>query len=395
LDQNCGGLIFDIKGDFQKAVMKFSAQTQRTVTTIGPGFEKMNLLASLTPEVAASFLKSAFLLSNKSHNDGFWIDTAAELCRNALGVLSFLPAHYSLQGLYRYLFNEEDRLAIDRELNTILPSLDEKRSHLMDAYWQYQERIFDSFDSKVKAGVYATIAQVLSPFNHPELVEAFCSMNKSHVPMEAVLDGAVYLVSLPLSVWGLGGKVVYNLIKLRFYNVMQQRSTQPTWNQERPVFFMCDEFQEIVSASKDGLSDLNFWDKSRSSKTIGVISAQAISSFYASIGDRDITHALLQNFRQKICFKTEDTSTLHYFHNLADKVETVRKSYSESSSSQSHSATFSGSTSTSSSVNTAYVEKSLLNPQLFRKLRPGEAIALLSILGHSADDVIRMMAVFV
>lgn len=103
LDQQCGGLIFDVKGDFQKAVLAFAKHTQRNVTIIGPGFEKMNLLAGLTPEIAASFLKSAFLLNGKAHGDAFWIDTA-ELCRNTLGVLSFLPAYYSLQGLYRYLF---------------------------------------------------------------------------------------------------------------------------------------------------------------------------------------------------------------------------------------------------------------------------------------------------
>jgi hypothetical protein len=63
---------------------------------------------------------------------------------------------------------------------------------------------------------------------------------------------------------------------------MQQRSARQEWNQTLPVFFIRDEFQEIVSINKDGLSDLNFWDKSRSSKTIGIISAQAISIFYAA-----------------------------------------------------------------------------------------------------------------
>jgi hypothetical protein len=33
-----------------------------------------------------------------------------------------------------------------------------------------------------------------------------------------------------------------------------------------PGFFMCDEFQEIISANREGISDMNFWDKSRSSK---------------------------------------------------------------------------------------------------------------------------------
>ncbi|MDD1475296.1 hypothetical protein MEO41_29125, partial [Dolichospermum sp. ST_sed4] len=65
---------------------------------------------------------------------------------------------------------------------------------------------------------------------------------------------------------------------------MQNRN-QLQVNQESPVFFMCDEFQEIVSANREGLSDLNFWDKSRSSKTIGINSSQSIASFYASLGN--------------------------------------------------------------------------------------------------------------
>lgn len=395
LDQECGGLIFDVKGDFQTAVLTFAEQTQRPVTLIGPGFEKMNLLAGLSPEMAASFLKSAFLLSGKGHGEAFWIDTATELCRNTLGLLSFVPNAYSLQGLYGYLFDVEERLAVDETLDALLPTLDAKALRLLKSYGHYHEKIFDKFDEKVKAGVNATIAQVLSPFNHPELVEAFCSSGENHVPMEAVLNGAVYLVSLPLSVWGLGGKVVYSLIKLRFYNVMQQRATRSAWNQERPVFFMCDEFQEIVSANKDGLSDLNFWDKSRSSKTIGIISAQAVSSFYAAIGDRDIAHALLQNFRQKICFRTEDTTTLTYFNNLADKVEVIRKSHSHTTGKQNQPDKIFSSKSISDTENTTLVEKSVLSPQLFRNLQPDQAIALLSIQGHSMDDVMGMMPVFV
>lgn len=393
LDQNCGGLIFDIKGDFQKAVQAFAKHTNRSIVVLGPGLAKINLLAGLTPEIAASFLKSTFLLSSKSHGDAFWLDTATELCRNTLGLLSFLPAYYSLQGLYSYLFDTEARLTIDQAIDALLPVLDSKKLRLLNICWRYQTQIFDKFDEKVKSGVYATIAQVLSPFNHPELIDAFCSTG-GDVPMEAVLDGNIYFLSLPLTIWGLGGKVVYSLIKLRFYNVMQQRAIQSTWNQDRPVFFVCDEFQEIVSANKDGLSDLNFWDKSRSSKTIGIISAQAISSFYAAIGDRDITHALLQNFRQKFCFRTEDTATLSYFHQLADKTEVIRTSYSYTTGSQKQPDKFFSTSSQSTTENHNLVEKAVLSPQLFRNLEPSQAIALLSIRGHSMDDVINMLPIY-
>lgn len=411
LDQNCGGLIFDIKGDFQKAVLAIAENTANNVTVIGPDYYPINLLAGLTPEVAASFLKSVFMLSSGHRNETFWIDTATELCRNTLGILSFVPKHYSLHGLYNYLFDTETRIAIDEEIKKLLPFLNEqnkKNTRLLNSYWQYQEKVFDQFDEKVKAGVNATIAQVLAPFNHPDLIDAFCSTTKNNVPIENVLNGAVYLVALPLAVWGLGGKVVYTLIKLRFFNVMQLRTSQQVKqeelgqdgiekiNKEKPVFFMCDEFQEIVSANRDGLSDLNFWDKSRSSKTIGIISAQAISSFYAAIGDRDVANALLQNFRQKICFRTEDTTTLNYFHSLADKVEVSRKTESWSSGESKKKEIFSKKTeSNSHSTNITYVDKPVLDAQLFRSLNPSQALALLSINGRSMDDVLILQPVYV
>jgi hypothetical protein len=211
--------------------------------------------------------------------------------------------------------------------------------------------------------------------------------------MEAVLDGTVYLVDMPLSRWGVAGKVIYTMLKLRFFNVMQQRVLQPEWNQSRPVFFMCDEYQEIVSCNRDGLSDLNFWDKSRSSKTIGIISAQSVSSFYAAIGDRDLVHALLQNFRQKIIFRTEDDWTISYCQRLISKVDTrqiVESAGTGASQSLRHDST---STSYNQSVNIQ--QRDVIDGQLFRNMAPDQALALLSIGGYAADDVLNVVPVFV
>jgi type IV secretory pathway TraG/TraD family ATPase VirD4 len=396
MDQECGGLIFDIKGNFWETVISFSKKTERNVITLGPNHQKINLLSNLTPEIASSFLKSIFLLNSKGVSDSFWIDTATELCRNTLGVLSFFEEKYTLRGLYSYLFDEDYREDVDDDLKIILPTLDESQKGLMAAYDRYRSSIFEKFDEKVQANVNATVALVLSPFTHPTLMEAFCFVNPKNssdelitqakqAKLSSTLDGDIYLVSLPLSVWGLAGKVVYSFIKLSFYNVMQQRNLQKDWNQERPVFFMCDEFQEIVSANRDGLSDLNFWDKSRSSKTIGIISAQAVSSFYAAIGDRDVSHALLQNFRQKLCFRTEDTVTLNYFNSLADRTEVMRETKSR---------TVGGSSSSSETTTQTLVDKPVLSPQLFRNLDPNHAIAILSINGHSMDDVLQMKQIF-
>jgi type IV secretory pathway TraG/TraD family ATPase VirD4 len=395
-DQDSGGLIFDIKGDFKRAVEVIAHGAGRSLTVIGPEKTKMNLISGLSPEVAASFLKSALLLNSRGAGDPFWIDTAAELCKNALGVLSFFPKRYSLSDLHEYLFDPAIRNGINEEAQEKLSSLPDREKRLLKTYLSYYEVIFSDFDDRVKKGVNASVSQILSPFNHPDLVDAFCTDDEQAPTMEKVLDGTVYLVDMPLARWGLGGKVAYNFIKLRFFNVMQRRNTESGWNHERPVFFMCDEFQEIVSANRDGLSDLNFWDKSRSSKCIGIISAQAVSSFYAAIGQRDISDALLQNFRQKICFKTEDSHTIEMLNHLLGRVEVERQSFQQGEGSSSGgflSPHFSSSS--HESVSRSVIEKQVINPQLFRTLGANQAVTLLSFAGVSADDVIECVPVFI
>lgn len=380
LDQHCGGLIFDIKGDVKQTVQKMAKETQKNLVILGPGHLKTNLLEGLTPEVAASFLKSAFLLNGKGSVEPFWVDTATELCRNILGILSFLPGHYNLQSLYQFLFGEDTKKAILKETFDLEPNLPDKQKRLLKSYCAYYGKIFLNFDPKIQSGVYATAAQALSPFNHPDLMDAFCSNESTPIRMGDILEGKVYLVDLPLSIWGLGGKVAYTFIKLRFFNLMQNRHSLPQEHQDHPVFFMCDEFQEIISANRDGLSDLNFWDKSRSSKTIGIISSQSIASFYAALGSHDLAHAILQNFRQKICLRTEDPITLGFMENLIGHARVKKRS--ETRGHQHSSETLSDS------------REGVVDAQLFRELSPKQAVAILSLSGHSMDDVLTLSPVY-
>jgi type IV secretory pathway TraG/TraD family ATPase VirD4 len=385
LEQQCGGLIFDIKGDFNRTVSHFAELTTRNYQTLGVGKTCFNLLAGLSPEMSASFLKSIFVLNGIGTSDSFWVETASELCRNALGVLSFLPEHYSLSGLYKYVFDPEWHAEQSEQIENLRETLSEAQQQQLDAYYRYERYVLPTFDDKVIRSVKATLAQILSPFQHPDLIETFCTATPSAGNLEEVLTGAVFLVDVPLSRWGLGAKVIYTLIKLRFFNIMQQRAIRPEWNQSNVVFFICDEYQEIVSANKDGLSDLNFWDKSRSSKTVGVISAQSVSSFYAAIGNRDITHALLQNFRQKLCFRTEDQNTIELFNRLMGTVEVTKVTSSQ---------TFSeASTSQGTSISAA--DKLLLDGQFFRSLSAESMLAVLSLNGMGFDDVLKVKPCFI
>jgi len=372
LHQNCGGLIFDIKGDVKNTTITFAKNTNRHIRVLGPFQSKFNLLATLPPEVAASFLKSALLLSNGTSLDRFWVDTATELSRNVLGLLSFIPKHYTIVDLYQYIFDRSAHSFLEKKLSSVKESLSPEQKRLFNSYHQYKSSIFDSFDEKVQSGVKATLAQAISPFNHPDLADAFCYDDE--LKIEEILKGEVFLIDMPIALWGLAAKVVYTFIKLRFFNLMQKHHDAK--NRDLPTFFMCDEFQEIVSCNQDGLSDLNFWDKSRSSQTIGIISAQSVASIFAATPNRDYAYALLQNFRNKICLTSEDPLTIDYISQLTGHAKTKKKTVS------------------SNHETIAETRDAVLEAQVFRSLSPNSALALLTINNSSNDDLLNLFPIF-
>ncbi len=155
----------------------------------------------------------------------------------------------------------------------------------------------------------------------------------------------------------------------------------------------------LLNTVKTGVfkvSDLSFFDKSRSAHVIGVISTQSISAFRAAIGNQTISDTILANFRQKIFFKTEDRETLNYINSLAGRVEVVRQSTTDTNGSNFQIANpFSGyTTNNSSAVNTQIVERQLIDANLVRQLSGNYALCFLNVEGESADDVLVMQPVY-
>ena len=102
-----------------------------------------------------------------------------------------------------------------------------------------------------------------------------------------------------------------------------------------------------------------------------------------------------QNFRQKIFFKTEDETTIAYLHRLTGNVDVERRSTSKQTGSSFGSRDMSSNKHRSKTESVTWVTKPVIDPQLIRTLNPKQAIAILSIQGHSCDDVINTIQVTV
>jgi hypothetical protein len=118
---------------------------------------------------------------------------------------------------------------------------------------------------------------------------------------------------------------------------------------------------------------------------MGIISAQSVSSFYAALGDRDLTHALLQNFRQKVCFRTEDQATLTLMDTLAGRAKVQRKTTSQTTGDSNRALREPRAHHHSTTQSLTESRESVLDAPLFRHLSPNQAVALLSLRGHIAN----------
>lgn len=391
-----GGLIFDIKGDFVESVNSFASWFNRPVYKIGVGADCVgtNLLKGLTPEQAAGFLQSTFYLTGGATNDSFWIQSATALIQNTLGLLEALgEKYYNLEKCYQYIFFEDVRKAIDIMLQDVKFEEGTLEARNLANYKGYYQNVFMQMDVKMRESIKGTLSTVLSPFQNPELIDAF-SGTEDDFDLSRILAGDVVLVDLPLAKWATAGKVVYTMIKLRFFNLLQERQVDKSLPQNF-CFFMCDEYQNIISASNQGLSDLSFWDKSRSAHCVGIISTQSISAFKSAIGNPTLADTVLANFRQKIFFKTEDMETLKYINSLAGRVEVTRQSYNYSTGqSQQTTDFFKANRTSNSSINTQIVERQLIDANLVRQLTGNLALAFLNVEGESADDVLIMSPLY-
>lgn len=401
LRHDMGGLIFDIKGDFAESVNSFAVgknfNRQIIKIGVGDGCYGVNLLAGLSPEQAASFLQSTFYLCGGQTNDSFWLQSATALVEHTLGIMQYLPPeYYTLEKCYQYIFFEDMRTAIEKILDQVLkdqPLTENIEQRNLDNHRRYYSEIFNKIDVKTRESIKITLSTVLAQFQNPELVDAFSSAEESTkdlYDLTGILDGDIVLVDLPLARWGAAAQVVYTLIKLRFFNLLQMRQVDKSMPQKY-VFFMCDEYQSIISASKQGLSDLSFWDKSRSAKCIGVISTQSVAAFRSQIGDKNLTDTILANFRQKIFFKTEDLDTLEYMNRLSGRVEVVRESFNRSTS-QGQSARGAGlgtqNQNYSESINKQIVERQLIDGNLLRCMGADNAVCFLIVDNESVDDIL-------
>ncbi len=393
LDFDCGGLIFDVRGDFHTTAARAAQLTGKTIQRIGVGQLGLNLLEGLTPNTAAGFLEAAFKLLGQGEGDSaFWLSLAVARSQAALAVLFHVPAAYSLKGLYQYVFDERFRKAAietagDALLELQLRAADGDRDASLEARRlkgaiDYEATVAAGYTDKERSGVNRTIETALARFTDPELEDAFCSETTGQANLADVLDGSVFVVNVPRDRFKAAAGVVYLFLKERFFQAVNARAQLPAGpRKSRPILFLCDEYQQICSAG-----DAQFFDTSRALGVIGIVASQSIEAYISAIGNEHAATALLGNFTNVVAFRSTER-TMNYVAGKLGEVDVWKETYNTGRSDR-PTILFPETASVSEGHSASTQRQRLLTAQTFRALKPDQAVALLTVNGSSFDDIV-------
>jgi len=393
LDFQCGGVIFNVRGDFHETAERAARITGKTIQHIGVDQLGLNLLEGLTPNTAAGFLEAAFKLLGQGQGDSaFWLSLAVARTQHALSVLVHLPNAYSLKGLYRYVFDTRFRtqaldVARDALAELQVRAADGEREAALEARrlataMDYEETIAPGYSEKERSGVNRTIETALARFADPELEDAFCTQTPGNANLADVLDGAVFVVNVPRERFKAAASVVYLFVKERFFQAVNSRAQLPAGpRKSRPLLFLCDEYQQICSAG-----DAQFFDTSRALGVVAIVAAQSLEAYISAIGDEHAALALLANFTNVVAFRSTER-TMDYIAGKIGDVEVWKETYNTGRSAK-PTLLFPEIASVSEGHSASRQRERLLTAQTFRALAPDYAIALLTVDGVAFDDVL-------
>ena len=148
-----------------------------------------------------------------------------------------------------------------------------------------------------------SVSELLEPLRDYQLQKTFAS-KKNLVHMDSVFSGKVIILHVPRTRFERAAQSIYTIAKRRFFTALENRRADPSLDQDRPIVFGIDEYQLCISES-----DVQSLGVIRSAGCMVLATTQGVSSLYSTLPKFHVD-AALQNFTQKIWFKTDDEDTL-------------------------------------------------------------------------------------
>ena len=233
--------------------------------------------------------------------DAFFKPMAQIALANALQLLDQLGRPVTLVRAYHVLTSE-------RVLKEAMEELEQ--SEPTDALIRLSDFFHSTFvEAKApeqREGIEGTIKTYLGFFLDPDLANVFSSDEPNTFEIDDVDHGAVIATSMPQRFVSERRYINTYLKMLFFYHALRRYELSKQEQAKRnQLLLVADEYQAVVTASEDGISDHTVIDRIRGAKCAIIAGMQSEVSADPAIG-RDKRKVLALNFRTRFIFRAAD-----------------------------------------------------------------------------------------
>jgi hypothetical protein len=303
---NAGGLIICAKGEAVDEAVELARLAGRETTVVVPGSERGIDLLSGNPDLDSMYFRDTY---GKVEGEAKqWVEAAVARMKNALRMLHGAGTQYYTFGhLTSYCFDDDfqarARIFAMEAMRHMGPERAEESWTIQEAI-DYEEHRWNKYTPEARRAVQFAISQLLEPLRDYRIQKTFAGNKRTLIPIESVFSGNIIILHVPRSRYQRAANAVYTMAKRRFFTAVENRRAMKDLDQKRPVVFGVDEYQLCISES-----DVDSLGVIRSAGCMVLATTQGVASLYTAL-NRDVVDAALQNFTQKIFFKTDDHETL-------------------------------------------------------------------------------------
>lgn len=333
IGQNVGMLILDVKGNFHKKVNEFARKYNKKITVIElNGIETYNPLdkPNLKPSILANRLRTILgLFSNQNTTDTYWLDKvesflteAIKLCRlYNNNYVTFIELHKIIYD--KNYFNSKLELAKKKFLSG---EFSNEQVYELSTCLDFFSSEFKNLDSKVLSIIQSEISRITQIFvNDLDVKNTFCPP-KEKVTFKGFnnLEEEIVVLNMNIAEYRNLSKIIATYLKLDFESEVLMRLAK--FSNIKPVAFVCDEYQEYVTAN-----DADFFSESREAKCINIVSTQSYTSILNALHNESAAKVIIQSLVNKIWFRTDDIFTIEEAQKQLGKEDKIKylKSISE------------------------------------------------------------------
>ena len=273
--------------------------------------ERWNPLDSQDDELELSARLAAVMEATRDRrdggDDGFWIAEAQKFVRHAIALLRAVD-HGEPPCLADILTLSGNAEELNHRIQQI-PDGPLRRSSAQTALEFFVNEWMQKGDEH-RSGVQGYVSNMLDPFTMEPYRTIFSGRSTIRL-RDAVHDGLIVCLRMPAADKESMARVVATFLKLEFY-----REILLAVQKQRPSFFVCDEFQVLMTTfARKG--DAEFFERSRESNHVNLIATHNLPALTRQTpNNREPAMSLLGNCAVKIFLRNTDPDTNKYASEL-------------------------------------------------------------------------------